>query len=619
MSIDIDWDEVRRQVEQRKEMVNNPSKKQEADTYVQEDEDQVTDEELNMDTEKLIKSREKRASKLKNRDDWEERLKALPKIELKDIPEQEKVASDILKTLEEKDAVILEAPTGWGKTGLAYQIYKQASKEGKSVLILNHSNVLLNQYIDLLERNIDTSISLMGKSNYKCYKNNHLTVDKAECGSKCIYSSDIFCKCEYYYRKRESQLRGLVISNYHQQFSTLNFDQNNHRRYDIVVCDECHNIERILVDYATVHIDYEIIKTIEDDILNTTKANKYTSSEASKLFSYINELKMEILDIDEHNYDEKFYSFYSIINGIKDILKQCNNNLIEYLKNLLSVYNIYKYGMFGGDNYLYEGDRDKSVYKLVPLYIGGSFKQYMYELGDKLVLMSATVINPKNMVNDLGLSENRTKYIELGSKIPKQNRPIYALSNCTINIKDPEYSKTADYDYLIESILKILDNHYKVGDSGFIYCNSYKLCKLIYEGIEGKTKFNILMNSSAKETKETLNQFLDTSKKHRLLISCSFAEGVNFNDDISRFQIIPKVPFLYLGSKRIKVKNEQNNEWYTNKTIEQIIQVAGRSVRSSTDYATTYILDNKFDWTYKKYKDDYPSWFNEAIIKLGGK
>ena len=133
----------------------------------------------------------------------------------------------------------------------------------------------------------------------------------------------------------------------------------------------------------------------------------------------------------------------------------------------------------------------------------------------------------------------------------------------------------------------------------------------------GKTDYHILMNTNAAETKKILDEFLDTSKKKRLLISPSFAEGVNFNDDISRFQIIPKVPYLYLGSTRVATKCRLNGRWYTNKTIENIIQVAGRSVRSANDEAVTYILDNSFDSCYNRYKDDYPKWFDEAIVRGG--
>ena len=74
------------------------------------------------------------------------------------------------------------------------------------------------------------------------------------------------------------------------------------------------------------------------------------------------------------------------------------------------------------------------------------------------------------------------------------------------------------------------------------------------------------------------------------------------------------MPYLYLGSKRIATKTKLNNRWYTNKTIENIIQASGRSVRFIGDEAVTYILDADFKRCYEKYKEDYPNWFNEAVI-----
>ena len=248
------------------------------------------------------------------------------------------------------------------------------------------------------------------------------------------------------------------------------------------------------------------------------------------------------------------------------------------------------------------------------------FKDKILKKCDKIVLMSATVINHENMIKDLGLDKDKTEYIELDSKIPVENRKIFyfGMGKLSMKGKDEDILSSPDYTTICNTITTIVKEHEREGDSGFIYCNSYRLCKLIYEGIKlNLSNWNILMNTDSKQTKEVLDKFLDTTKKNRLLISCSFAEGVNFNDDISRFQIIPKVPYLYLGSKRIALKNQMNNRWYVNKAIEQIIQVAGRSVRSPEDKAVTYILDKAFSYTYKKYQSDYPSWFNEAIIWEG--
>ena len=77
-------------------------------------------------------------------------------------------------------------------------------------------------------------------------------------------------------------------------------------------------------------------------------------------------------------------------------------------------------------------------------------------------------------------------------------------------------------------------------------------------------------------------------------------EGVDLKDDLSRFQIICKVPFPYLGDKLIRKKMNKWNWWYDLQPAKTVIQSVGRSVRSETDTAVTYILDSSWERFYKK-------------------
>jgi Rad3-related DNA helicase len=95
-----------------------------------------------------------------------------------------------------------------------------------------------------------------------------------------------------------------------------------------------------------------------------------------------------------------------------------------------------------------------------------------------------------------------------------------------------------------------------------------------------------------------------TSKEPLVLCSSSLEEGVDLYDDLSRFQIIIKMPFLSLGDKRIKLLSEIESSWYISRMWSSVIQMCGRSTRSENDHAVTYILDNKFNY-----------WLNEAILK----
>ena len=92
-------------------------------------------------------------------------------------------------------------------------------------------------------------------------------------------------------------------------------------------------------------------------------------------------------------------------------------------------------------------------------------------------------------------------------------------------------------------------------------------------------------------------------------------EGIDLVDDLSRFQILCKVPFPYLGDQvSIKRKSIRKN-WYEVQTVKSILQSVGRSIRNETDYAITYILDSSFERLYKNNKWMFPNDFQSCIVQ----
>ena len=90
-------------------------------------------------------------------------------------------------------------------------------------------------------------------------------------------------------------------------------------------------------------------------------------------------------------------------------------------------------------------------------------------------------------------------------------------------------------------------------------------------------------------------------------------EGFNLQDDLARFQIIPKIPYPYLGDKQVEAKRDADPEWYAMQTAMTIIQACGRIVRSDDDHGETYILDADFKMLYDRHQDFFPKWFREGF------
>ena len=135
----------------------------------------------------------------------------------------------------------------------------------------------------------------------------------------------------------------------------------------------------------------------------------------------------------------------------------------------------------------------------------------------------------------------------------------------------------------------------------------------IRKNIPRKYKNRILIAYG--ENREKMLNKHKSSNLPTVLISPSMAEGVDLKGNLSKFQIICKIPFPYLGDKVVKKKMAKWNWWYDVSTIRTVIQSIGRSIRSETDTAVTYILDSDWKRLYSKSKKMLPKDFEKSYYE----
>ena len=156
------------------------------------------------------------------------------------------------------------------------------------------------------------------------------------------------------------------------------------------------------------------------------------------------------------------------------------------------------------------------------------------------------------------------------------------------------------------------------------------LKKIEVEGISGGNTVRIVMNgdgelkkitfdeSTYKESKEILEEHM--TKSDSVLLSARISTGIDLKGDKSRFQIIPKVPWLpQTTTKYEKGKFPRADKIFENdkdrffiKSALQLVQYCGRSIRNKEDYARTYILDSSIYKMLEKNRESIPKWFLEA-------
>jgi Rad3-related DNA helicase len=90
--------------------------------------------------------------------------------------------------------------------------------------------------------------------------------------------------------------------------------------------------------------------------------------------------------------------------------------------------------------------------------------------------------------------------------------------------------------------------------------------------------------------------------------------GVDLKDDLARFQIIIKAPYLPTKDIRVERMMKIDSSWYINKMLCSLIQASGRGVRTPKDYCARYILDGAIIESIIRNKNKLPRYFIERFV-----
>jgi Rad3-related DNA helicase len=166
------------------------------------------------------------------------------------------------------------------------------------------------------------------------------------------------------------------------------------------------------------------------------------------------------------------------------------------------------------------------------------------------------------------------------------------------------------------NVTKIVDHHVSKGERGIILMPSFKLQEEIVDELQQHHSFkNYQMFEQRRGEKlaDILGAFKAYTGGPAVLITPSGYEGVDLPGDLSRFQIMTKAPFPSLGDARFKVICDRHPDIYSFATLSKIIQGAGRSVRSATDHAVTYILDSN---AQRLWNSNHNVWQDEFSVRF---
>jgi Rad3-related DNA helicase len=498
---------------------------------------------------------------------------------------------------EDKKYVILELGTGVGKsaTGITIARYMEnhapvsVGENGDRLVgsyVVTTQKILQEQYLrdfgPSCGRNLVKSIK--SSSNYMCsfYSDQTCAESKRilmKLGKQ-LNGTDFqkSCKtsCRYSIEKQEFIDSSIAVTNFPYILAESMYAGKLEPRAMLIV-DEAHNAETELGKFIEITFSEKFAR----DVL---KCKSPKSESQSSIFEWINSTYKKALSKHIRELEKALEKLSNDIEGYGNFSKQYEI-LDKHICKINRFIEVYKPDNWIMNVALPSPDNKKAgkKFEFKPIDVSPYAYSNFFRLGNRVLLMSATIVNKDIFSKSIGIETKDVSYLSIPSPFPVENRPIHflpvgSMSKSMIDSTLPKMS---------EVVKMLLEKHPQ--EKGIIHCTNFKVAKYIKESINSSRL--VLHDSSNRE--EMLKFHVD-SKDPTVLVSPSMMEGVDLYDDLSRFQIICKVPFPYLGDLVVKKRMEKNKFWYPYMTAKSIIQSLGRSIRNESDHAVSYILDS--DW-----------------------
>ena len=512
--------------------------------------------------------------------------------------------------------IIIQSPTGTGKSFLAATIARwqgsssiltattelqdQYSKDFaymKTVRGKTHFPCLQLDSLDSCSKGLCYDPKTEENCSYKPHKSLLLLERKGTLKEKITYKSHNFSEpCHYYFQKYAGEIASHTVYNYAEFFSSVFYTKDAPKKASLIL-DEAHAVEDKIVDFVSLElIRSEVEKIglqmpeIQQDLETWISFAKDVDNAYAKAIS---ELKSVIEENSDGNntISKNLAELEGKHDRLSYVLKKMNDKKENFVISKATL------------------DKNGLMYhiSIEPIDVG-SYLNDVFSFGDVVLFMSAT-IDDQMFCKSIGQSKEECAFIQVKeSPFPVQSRPIHFLNVTRLNRSLMESAMPK----IISKIDEIMSKHNF--EKGIVLTTSNKQIDAIIQGVS-LSNAQRFYRTGNDLTRSELIKLQKDSDTPTVIISPSMYEGVDLKDDMSRFQIIVKAPYLDLSNGRISAKLKLDPQWYSYRSAMKLVQGAGRSIRHESDFAITYILDASATDLIKRAGTIIPQWFKESIVE----
>lgn len=536
-------------------------------------------------------------------------------------PHQEAIVDRVVDAFDRSRVVVLEAPTGTGKTLIAEAVRQRLSEEHRASFMLEHAvhhpdaladhirnspaghwlahktrylcstKALQRQFVN----DFPYARLLQGRANYPTlYGGGGVTCDdclwtkqRKSC-AWCEVDDDgdptAILRCPYRAAKEAAIRSPLAVLNTAYWLREVN-GVGQMALSQLIVIDEADRLESEVMGFVEV----KVARWLRERLANPSPARKTVASAWDTWIR--DEVAPEVL---------------AELNRCFETEPKRARRLGQLLHQLMTV------RMADGRWVMQEDDKGGVSFK--PVWVSSLGHELIWQHQDKFLLMSATVISADVMMRNLGCSDYT--YVRGPSVIPRQRRPVVLRPTVDMSRKAVEADSSSWERLALECVRAIQEYP---GVRVLVHAVSYKLGAYLAKVLDSAFPRRVVFVRSSSERDTQLARFKELPAG--VLVAPAMERGIDLKGDLCRVVIWAKLPKPDLSDAQVKAKlysGKSGQDWYDVETIRAVVQGAGRGVRGEDDWGVTFILDSQITRLLRERRELWPKWFLDALDQSGG-
>ena len=578
---------------------------------------------------------------------------------------------DLMQTIEqimvEKQPMLLQAPTGLGKTvGVLYPVLKEALIRGQRVVYVTPKNSQHSVAEDAVTRFQETgtklkSLSITAKSKI-CFKNEPLC-NPDYCEYALNYYGKVHEQGVLSLLAKKRKLKSRTFRDLGEQYQVCPFELqfDSAREVDLVICDynyvfaprsalnrmteivvdqigkpnlmidEAHNLPSRAMDYYSPSLSAVLLERMRDEIQQVDSRFRY---EAEELLNSC----LQAVSACRNTDNSKPMRIKPPVELFLDQQARLTAFLSRYLDSAVEIQHqdvilrlCYYWAEFT-ETLEYIGDPDHQEFFTTyhPHPTGGTVKitccdastmlKDCYKEYEQVVGFSATLKPFDYYVRLSGLDEEKIRTAEFESPFPSDHRKLLIIPQISTryNHRERNYAKIAD---AVQRISALRRGNY------FVFLPSFEFLERVTAIFLAPDGFTVMRQERGMKAAgvEAIVESLRSQSIPTIVFAVqggSFSEGMDYVGEmvIGAFVVGPPLPTYDLEREQMREYYQRRygagfDYAYTIPAMAKAVQAAGRVIRSKTDTGLIVLMDSRF--LEASYSQSMPTdWFDSDVREI---